>query len=189
MGKRENDLRVIRTKRSIREAFYGMVMEMDYKDITVKALVERAMINRNTFYLHYSSIDDLLEELQNEIVEEFLSMYISYQSIEDIRVMIRTFFEYMASQPPVHERLLCSGSYRFAAININKKITAGRKELRHGALGISESAENIVYAYYGSVAYALFRQWVRDGKSLPLEDLIELSTNLICNGMSSVVKK
>ena len=58
----KTDLRVIRTRKAIREAFCSMIMEMDYSDITIKELTRRAMINRNTFYLHYSSIEALLQE-------------------------------------------------------------------------------------------------------------------------------
>ena len=78
MGKRESDLRVIRTRRSIREAFCGMIMEMDYKDITVKALVERAMINRNTFYLHYSGTAELLKSLEDDLLSELQELVDSH---------------------------------------------------------------------------------------------------------------
>ena len=71
MGQEKTDLRVIRTRRAIREAFCSMIMEMDYSDITIKELTRRAMINRNTFYLHYESMDALLRELQEEIAGEF----------------------------------------------------------------------------------------------------------------------
>lgn len=56
MRQGKTDLRVIRTKKAIRDAFCAMIMEMDYPDITIKELTQRAMINRNTFYLHYDSM-------------------------------------------------------------------------------------------------------------------------------------
>ena len=65
MRQGKTDLRVIRTKKAIRDAFCAMIMEMDYPDITIKELTQRAMINRNTFYLHYDSMDALLQELQD----------------------------------------------------------------------------------------------------------------------------
>ena len=64
MEQKKTDLRVIRTRKAIRDAFCSMIMEMDYPDITIKELTQRAMINRNTFYLHYDSLDALLRELQ-----------------------------------------------------------------------------------------------------------------------------
>ncbi len=68
---------------------------MDYEQITVKELTDRAMINRKTFYLHYETLDNLLEELQQEIVDSFTSQNISYKSMADIKRIIRYFYEYV----------------------------------------------------------------------------------------------
>lgn len=188
MENQKTDLRIIKTKRSIHKAFCDMIMDMDYKDITVKELTRRAMINRNTFYLHYNSIDELVDELRDEIADKIISMYISYENIEDIKVMIRQFFEYVASpQSTLLERIMCCGSYRFLAKKINDKVMLHRKENRRGATGLDKATEDIVFSYYGSVAAVIFRSWVEDGKKLSVEELIELATNLICNGIESMM--
>ena len=188
MVKKKTDLRVIRTRKALREAFCDMIVEMDYHDITVKSLTERAVINRNTFYLHYNSIDELLEELQNEIADDFLAMYVSYENIDDIKTMISRFFEYVTSRSALQERLLCSGSYRFVAERINARIVAYQRQMRRGVLGLPEAAEDIVLAYCGSVCAAIFRQWIANGKQLTVEELIVLATRLICNGMESMLR-
>lgn len=187
MNREKTDLRVIRTKKAIREAFCSMIMEMDFPDITIKELAQRAMINRNTFYLHYSSIEALLQELQDEIVDDFISKQVSYTKMADIRGMIRMFFEYMAEQSPLQDRLLCSGTYQFFYDRINRQIMDHRKLTNRGAFGLDEASENMIFAYYGSITAILYRQWVADGKALPLEDAIRLATKLICEGMSGVV--
>ena len=45
----KEDLRVIRTKEAIRRTFETMLCEMDYDEISIKELSERARINRKTF--------------------------------------------------------------------------------------------------------------------------------------------
>ena len=188
MGQEKTDLRVIRTRKAIREAFCAMIMEMDYPEITIKELTQRAMINRNTFYLHYESMDALLRELQEEIAGEFIEKQVSYTKMADIRRMIRVFFEYMATQSPLQDRLLCSGSYRFFYDRVNQQVMGHRKLMNRGAFGLDEASENIIFTYYGSITAVLYRQWVADGKKLSLEEVIQLATKLICEGMSSVVK-
>ena len=44
---------------------------MDAADITVKELTERAHIHRKTFYLHYTCIEALFEDLLGQITEEY----------------------------------------------------------------------------------------------------------------------
>jgi AcrR family transcriptional regulator len=72
--KKKRDLRFQKTHRSIREAFKCLLLQKDFKAITVKEISQRANINRKTFYLHYHSIDELLMELEIEFAEQLLDM-------------------------------------------------------------------------------------------------------------------
>ncbi|MDO4290403.1 MAG: TetR/AcrR family transcriptional regulator [Eggerthellaceae bacterium] len=46
----------------IEDAFWELLEEMPYKDLTVSALSSRAQVNHNTFYYHFHSIDDMAKE-------------------------------------------------------------------------------------------------------------------------------
>ena len=188
-AKKKEDLRVIKTKEAIHAAFRDMICEMPFEQITIKELTQRAQINRKTFYLHYAGLNDLLEELQEEIAENFIRRKVSYGNMKDIRDLIRLFFEHASHMPLFHERLMCSGSYRTVWEKINGRIMDYRRKTNRGAFGLDEYSENLIFAYYGANSTLLYRQWVADGKKLSLEDLIDMATRLICYGMSSVVKE
>ena len=66
------DLRVRRTLKAIRSAFYELVLTKNYSDISITELTDLAEINRKTFYLHYSSLEDLVKEVEQEIVDHIL---------------------------------------------------------------------------------------------------------------------
>ena len=185
---KNSDLRVIKTKKAIRDAFADMICEMDYNEITIKELTERAMINRKTFYLHYETLDDLLEELQQDIVDSFTSQSISYKSMADIKQIIRYFYEYAVKMPKLHERLLCSGSYEHIGNRINEQIMAYRAEQYRGSFSRNIYEDNLVFAYFSPITTILYRQWVKDGKKMPLEDLITTATRLVCGGLGEYVK-
>ena len=185
-AKRE-DLRVRKTKEAIRRVFEEMICEMDFEQITVKELTDRAMINRKTFYLHYETLDDLLEELQTEIVDSFTSQNISYKSMDDIKRIIRFFFEYAVKMPRLHERLLSSGSYEYIGDRINARIMAYQAERYRGAFSRNIYEDNLVFAYFSPITTILYRQWVKDNKKMPLEDLIATATKLICGGLGEYV--
>lgn len=187
MEEKHEDLRVTKTHNAIRKALSDMICEMDYEEISVKELCARAMINRKTFYLHYESLDALLEELQEEIADKFISRKISYKSLADIKSIIRVYFETTANMPKLHERLLCSGSYQRVGDAISRRIMEHRRKENKNAFGLDEARESLVFSYFAMNSGNLYRQWVADGKKLPLEDLIDMATKLICYGMSSVV--
>jgi AcrR family transcriptional regulator len=66
----DTDLRVIRTKDAIREAFVELMEEKGFEAITVKDITTRAKINRGTFYSHYQDKFDLMMRCQEEILAE-----------------------------------------------------------------------------------------------------------------------
>lgn len=72
MEKKTNDLRYIKTERLIRKAFYELLKEKDIKRITVRELVERAEINKTTFYSHYETLLDLIDTLEREKIAYIL---------------------------------------------------------------------------------------------------------------------
>lgn len=65
------DLRVMRTKRSIKVAFAKLVNENGFANVTVKGIAERAIINRQTFYNYYQDKYDLTEQLNDEYLAVF----------------------------------------------------------------------------------------------------------------------
>ncbi|MDK2865998.1 MAG: hypothetical protein PWP51_272 [Clostridiales bacterium] len=68
----KKDLRFQKTHNAIQDAFRTLMMKKDYEKITVKELCELAKINRKTFYLHYHTLDDLIETLERELAESIL---------------------------------------------------------------------------------------------------------------------
>ena len=58
------DLRISKTKNSLYEAFIELIQKEAYSEITISQIAATARIDRRTFYLHYSSIDDLKAEMQ-----------------------------------------------------------------------------------------------------------------------------
>ena len=186
---KHEDLRIVKTKKAIRETFEKMICEMDYEEISIKELTARAEINRKTFYLHYQDLDELLCELQNEIADTFIKKETNYSSMTDIKNLIRLYFESTVHQSMLHERLICSGSYQKFRESVNKRIMEHRRETNRGIFGANDLSENFIFSFFGANTTLLYRQWVADGKKMPIEDAIQLATKLICNGMSSVVPK
>ena len=105
----KEDLRVRRTKEAIRKTFEEMICEMDYEQISIKELTERARINRKTFYLHYNSLNDLLRELQNEMAKDFIQRTRDLERPRDMDKITREFFLVSEGAGRLHERLICDG--------------------------------------------------------------------------------
>lgn len=64
------DIRVGRSEKMIRDTFLEMLAEMNYEDIHVKDIADRAMVNRKTFYAHYENKQSLYDEMVFGLLDE-----------------------------------------------------------------------------------------------------------------------
>ncbi|MGN0467858.1 MAG: TetR/AcrR family transcriptional regulator C-terminal domain-containing protein [Acutalibacteraceae bacterium] len=61
------DRRVRKTKRALRNSLFALLETKNINQITVTELTKQADVNRSTFYLYYSDVFDMLEKIQDEI--------------------------------------------------------------------------------------------------------------------------
>ena len=71
----KQDLRVIKTKNNIKSSFIQLLREKDFNEITVQDILDKALINRKTFYNHYQDKYDLAEQLIHEFFDECTSFF------------------------------------------------------------------------------------------------------------------
>lgn len=69
------DLRVVKTHKAIREAFIMLLSEQEYNDIAIQAILERAKVNRATFYKYYSSKGDLAGQIIDDFKQEVSQLF------------------------------------------------------------------------------------------------------------------
>ncbi|MBQ3494533.1 MAG: TetR/AcrR family transcriptional regulator [Clostridia bacterium] len=65
-----SDLRILKTKKYIEEAFLTLRQNCELDKIKVNDLCKLALINKTTFYNYYENIYDLSEELENKYLEK-----------------------------------------------------------------------------------------------------------------------
>lgn len=71
MKTKGKDLRVIKTDRNIRNSFIRLLGRKGFNSITVQDILDEALINRTTFYNHYSSKYELGELIAAQLLELF----------------------------------------------------------------------------------------------------------------------
>lgn len=74
----KEDLRVVKTKRNIKKVMQELLQKKPAEKITVTELASLAMINKGTFYLHYSDISELYQEIIHDFLENTLGAYDYY---------------------------------------------------------------------------------------------------------------
>ncbi len=187
MTEEKLDPRIVRTKEAIQTVFKQMVCEMPYEKITVKAITEGARINRNTFYLHYNCVDDVLAEIQAKHSSEYSAIVSGIDQLKETGKLVQAFFEYMEAQDDFFKRVTCDSRFDYIRERMQNRVTMQAAESRP-LKGIEQSVRNILLTFNNCVVL-LYRQWVSDGRKIPMEEMIELATTLLENGMKGYRNK
>ena len=182
------DLRVRRTIESIKQSFEEMICEMNYEDITVKELCDRSRINKKTFYYYYPSLDDLTAELQSVMSQSYLEKIADYKIPDDLDKINREFFLFSASQGEMYEKITCSSRYSMIRNKMIDNVMASTWEKASLIRLLDEPKRNILLRFIQTVSVEIYCQWVADGKKIPLEQVIELSNQLLCSGVNRFVE-
>lgn len=68
---RKEDLRITKTKAALSSAFFDMLTDKTFDDITVNELCEKAGVRRATFYKHFNDKNDFVTFIAKDIRDKF----------------------------------------------------------------------------------------------------------------------
>ena len=160
------DRRIERTRNAIINAFKEMIIDKEFKEITIKELAERANINRNTFYLHYKDKEDLIIKLLGEAyarLDKELSYFTSIKkssmdqiSEVEIRWGVRRMLRIIEPEIEFYRIVLLDKSTQGYINNLNLML---KKHLAN-LLNVKNIRSNLIYEYAFSGMFGLIEQWI-----------------------------
>ena len=80
--KKKKDLRIIKTRKALYNAFEELMKSKPFEQIKVSDICNEALINRSTFYDHYADKYDLLEEYINSLKDSLTEEITKENNIE-----------------------------------------------------------------------------------------------------------
>ena len=185
----KTDRRWVRTRKSIRNAFAKLLIDEELEKITVKEIVEIADINRNTFYLHYSNVNEVVEEIENEIIAAFTA------EIERIE------FSKLSKDPYLFYKSLNNLLYMDLDLNtaILRSIKSSTLSLRlkqilrgklFGGLSISNNIDpialNVTVDFITAGMISVYQSWFLSDKSYSLDEASKVVSRLLAACVADV---
>jgi AcrR family transcriptional regulator len=129
---RKLDRRISRTRRSLQDALFGLILEKGFDSVTIEDITNRADLGRTTFYLHYRDKDDLLMQAVRDQVEGLVSQLAQFpleggtrggdsSGAEDVTPLVSLAFNHVA-QNAVFYRVLLRGEGTYSALQRLRQI-------------------------------------------------------------------
>lgn len=186
------DIRVIKTKNSIRDALYELMSEKELAKITISEICVRARINRKTFYSHYRAPADVIEELENEVLGEFSAIIRrSGESLLNIGTAIRDISATIEQRRDFFKRLLRLNPDLFSNGKIKamlcRLITVSLKNA--GVLSDNETALCAAAEFSVSGVLSLYSMWFDNNCADKLSFITNTAVDMVTRGLSAYVSE
>lgn len=185
------DKRIVKTRTAIKTAFLQLALEKEIGKITISNITEKAELNRSTFYLHYSNVYTVLQDIENEI-EMKISSCIKSLDVNDMYNSMYSVFttltDTLNESPELKDFILNSTSSRYVigklkSIFTEKALTAAAETYPDA----DKSALTYVLTFASAGIIDTYVKWAHsDDKSTSLDKLIKTICELTQNVLEVV---
>lgn len=193
------DRRIVRSRNAILSAFERLLMEKPLTDITVSAIAREANVDRKTFYVHFGTVDRLLDAIAVDVVEMIVD------SVEKTL---------SSMGGDTNERALGAAASFFKTVNealcdnlvLNRQLIENiplddfmarlrvplEREIAERDLlpeGLKDEMFDYYLAFLLSGIIGIYRTWALSDGSVPIERVSAVANDLTLNGLSSLESK
>lgn len=184
----KTDRRVVKTRAAIQAAFRKLVKERGIGKVTVSELAREANIDRKTFYLHYDSIDDLVDNEAGQIVGRILRFLdpgeferdpraLIHRELNEINAMIREDMD-------LYTYIAANLSLDFMLEHITKAVNRWWAENRPHMMLPDLEMDHYRLRFYLVGAASVYGSWLQSDRSIPLEGISNMVEEALVIGLS-----
>ena len=184
------DRRCIKTRKAIKQVFIRLMTEKDISDITIKEIADQADINRKTFYSHYTNVNGVLDEIENDILEQLCgiiesfdiqkAIYDPYLIFKELTNIINDDFDFYKYflQSTSDSRLL----EKIKHVLKNRIIELVGPEINNKKM--------LPYAIEFAVSgiLSIYREWFNSDRTYSLEEVSAFAGSLTFNGLYTIFR-
>ncbi len=186
------DRRITKSKRALRDAMVALTEEQGLEGFTVNDLCARADLNRGTFYNHFSSKEDLLASLEDEIIADLeaiqarmgaigLKEMLGYRVAKRPIPLLIELFDYLRDQGGfLHAALGPHGDAAFRGRLRDCVCTTLVQSVLHERYRKSDDPFVGYYvSFYASAYLGVIERWLETGMQEGSEDMARIAMRLL----------
>lgn len=172
----DNNMRVIITKRMLREGLLRCLKHTDIEKISISELCRESQINRATFYNHYETPKDILLEMGWEYAHSVKDLLNSNPKLNLKERIVKCISVLHENKDQI--KVLISASADKSMMDVTAEmfswIFSNIVDIKN-ALGLKDDIEcDLVYTSFGWASYHLLRKWIKDDLNKTPEEIAEV---------------
>ena len=184
------DKRIEKTRKLIKDTFLELSKTIPAEKITVKAICDKANINRGTFYYHYLDVPDLIEKLGTDAAERVADAILSRYSFDGQTTdLLEDLFRCLRDYPEDARLLFGIGSssaekgLSYLFMTMKEAAMPHWKTKSH----VTDEQLEVIFNHTMNSIFNLLRLWLSGKVSMEETEFRELYGNIILNGIYTYV--
>lgn len=180
------DRRVTRTKAALTRALFELLGEKEFQKISVTELAQRADVDRKTFYLHYRSVEEILEEFYESAIQRFqeeLKREEAHGEEVDMARFFRALNSIMAEKMSLYRRLVKGTGYVYFMERLRAILRAEVEDALRRRGVTNETHIRMSSEVYAAGIMRAYLVWLRGDLDLDQEQFAQQVGRMLHQGL------
>ncbi|WP_339312295.1 TetR/AcrR family transcriptional regulator [Paenibacillus sp. FSL k6-2145] len=160
------DRRIKKSKAALKDALIHLMQKHSFKEISITDIVQRADLNRGTFYRHYQYKEDLFNEIIDDVIQDLVTSFRKpYQDEEKFEVNLMpssaiTIFEHVHQHAQFYTLVVKSeASSNFQRMICDVLRDLALQDLNH--IFPPHINHEILASYQSHAIFGMIMEWIR----------------------------
>lgn len=192
--KKKEDLRIIKTKNNLYRGLLELMKDKTFEEIKVSEICNQSLVNRSTFYDHftdkYELLQSLIEDLKNELTE-CLVVSIKSDELKDYYMeLIKVLLEHIDKNKDIYSSVIKINSNSIARdMMTNSILDSVSKEIDENFTNNSKVPTKLIVLFYTSGIINVILESLSDPNNFDTNNLCQIIDKLIPNQYLIEAKK
>ena len=191
MKTNRTDRRIEKTIKATETAYFELLSEKKNDRITITELADRANIDRKTFYLHYNSVDDVIDRHSRATVARIMAELDNkgfFNDVLDVSVFFETVLAVREEELQEFEVLqdpeITALAWRHAENNLKDMLS----DIAYRFFDEPDPEMELSIKFYTAGIMSIFVSYIRQEIDIDPHELVRILSDLTENGISNKLK-
>ncbi len=183
----KQEAQALRTRNKLVDAFWELMSEIGFKEITVKNITDRAGVYRSTFYLHFVDMYELLEQQEDALIDEWKLHWSQEAKASSAAGDFKQVVTILSGFYTTHgdKIFLLLGEHGIG--NFEQKIKKTMYEQSKELMQVQGSIEfDYLFEFFANAIIYTMAKWYQDRDVVPIESVISMMYEIVETGFKYV---
>ncbi len=183
----KQEAQALRTRNKLIDAFWRLMSEIGFKEITVKNVTDEAGVYRSTFYLHFVDMYDLLEQQEDALIDEWRLHWSQEAQVSSVAGDFKQVVAILSNFYATHgdKIFLLLGEHGVG--NFEQKMKKTMYEQTKELMQVQENVEfDYLFDFFTNAIIYTMAKWYSERDVVPMENVVSMMYEIVEAGFERI---